>query len=140
MDKSDLAALNAFSGKAIRPLAPVRPWSGVRLQKHPQAEFLPGAGELLVERRVGRGRVVASAFRLSDREFIDWPGCDETYNALLLRRPPRKYVEQSDGEVQVQWADGTPRLDAARVTQLRYFARDTGCRRPSTPPTWSSTP
>ena len=99
LDKNDLAALGGFSGKAIRPLAPVRPWSGVRLQKHPQAEFLPGAGQLLVERRVGRGRIVASAFRLSDREFADWPGCDEVYNAFLLRRPPRKYVEGSEGGI-----------------------------------------
>ena len=100
----------------------------MRLQKHPQAEFLPGAGELLVERRVGRGRIVASAFRLSDREFVDWPGCDEVFNAFLLRRPPRKYVEGKDAETLVQWTDGTHRLDPARVTQLRYFTRDTGVR------------
>ena len=92
LEAADLAELNAFSGKAIRPLRPVRAWSGVRLKKHPQAQFLPGSGELLAERRVGRGRIVASAFRLSDRELIDWPGCDEFFNAMLLRRPPRKYV------------------------------------------------
>jgi len=126
LDASNLAALGRFSGKAIRPLVPVRPWSGVRLEKHPQAEFLPGSGQLLVERRVGRGRIVASAFRLSDREFVTWDGCDEVYNAFLLRRPPRKYVETSDAGMLVQWADGALRLDAARVTQLRYFTRDTG--------------
>jgi hypothetical protein len=123
---AELAALNAFSGKAIRRLAPVRPWNGVRLKKSPLAEFVPGAGRLLVERRVGRGRIVVSAFRLADREFADWPGCDETYNATLLRRPPRKYVEDQYGETLLRWADGGHPSDAARVTPLRYFARDTG--------------
>ena len=126
LDGSSLAALNTFSDKISRQLAPARPWSGVRLKKHPQAEFVPGAGQLLIERRVGRGRVVVSAFRLSNHEFTDWPGCDGVFNAMLLRRPPREYVENSDATVRLDWADHGSRLDAARVTQLRYFARDTG--------------
>jgi hypothetical protein len=128
--KEDFAELGAWSGKPIRPLLPVRAWTGVKLQKHPQAQDVPGAGKLLVERRVGRGRIVASTFRLSQREFTDWladrRGSDEFFNACLLRRPSRKYAEGSDGEVQLQWADGGPRLDARRVSQLRYFTRDTG--------------
>ncbi len=126
LELADLAELNAFFGKSIRPLRPVRAWSGIRLKKHDQAQFLPGSGELLVERRVGRGRIVASAFRLSDRELIDWPGCDELLSAMLLRHPPRKYVEGADGGTMLQWADGGQRFDAARTTGLRYFARDTG--------------
>ncbi len=126
MEAADLDELNDFSGKAIRPLRPVRAWSGVRLKVHPLAQFVPGSGELLVERRVGRGRIVASAFRLSDRDLIDWPGCDEFLSAMLLRRPPRKYAEGADGGVLLQWADGGQRLDAARTTGLRYFTRDTG--------------
>ncbi|MCE5269599.1 MAG: hypothetical protein LLG00_17110, partial [Planctomycetaceae bacterium] len=126
LQAGDLAELSAFSGKSLRPLKPVRAWSGIRLQKQPQAEYVPGSGQLLVERRVGRGRVIASAFRLSDREFVDWPGCDEVFNAMLLRRPARKYVEGPDGDTRLAWADGGPPLDAARATQLRYFVRDTG--------------
>ena len=126
LDGSSLAALNTFFDKISRQLAPAHPWSGVRLKKHPQAEFVPGAGQLLIERRVGRGRVVVSAFRLSNHEFTDWPGCDGVFNAMLLRRPPREYVENSDATVRLGWADHGSRLDAARVTQLRYFARDTG--------------
>jgi len=126
LGQTELRALNAFSRKAIRPLAPARAWSGVRLQKHPQAEFVQGAGELLAERRVGRGRIVVSAFRLSEREFTDWPGRDEVFNAMLLRHPARKYVVASDAQLQLQWADGVHRLDAGRVTALRYFARDAG--------------
>ncbi len=126
LTQGDLAAINGFSGKRIRPLTLVRPCSGVGLKKHPTAEFMPGSGDLLVERRVGRGRIVASAFRLSDRQWIEWPGYDEIFNAFLLRRPPRKFTDDADGGERMNWTDGLDRLDAARVTQLRYFTRDTG--------------
>ena len=78
LGSAELKELSAFSGKAIRPLLPARAWSGIRLQKHPQAEFVPGAGERLAERRVGRGRIVVSAFRLSERDFTDWPGATKS--------------------------------------------------------------
>ena len=74
LGKADFAELNALSANSSRPLLPDRPWSGVRFQVQPGAEFVPGVGKLLVERRVGRGRIVVSAFRLSQREFIDWLG------------------------------------------------------------------
>jgi len=125
----ELAEINAFSGKNIRKLAPVTPWSGIQFKKHPQAEFLPHCGNLLVERRVGRGRIVVSAFRLSDREFTNWPGVDEFFNAFLLRRPPRRFELSREAELKVLWADGHERLDAARISNLRFFARDAGLKR-----------
>ena len=124
----ELAEINAFSGKNIRKLAPVRPWSGIQLQKHPQAEFVPQSGNLLVERRVGRGRIVASAFRLGDREFANWPGVDEFFNAFLLGRPPRRFAWDQEAELKVLWADGHERLDAARISNLRFFTRDAGLK------------
>jgi hypothetical protein len=123
---AELGALNAFSKKAIRPLQPARAWSGIRLKKQPPAEFVPGSGRLLAERRVGRGRIVVSAFRLSERDFIDWPGRDEIFSALLLRHPPRKYTATRDGEPLMRWSDNVDRFDAGRVTGVRYFARDAG--------------
>ena len=125
----ELTAINAFSGKNIRKLEPVKPWSGVKFQKHPQAEFVPGSGNLLVQRRVGRGRIVVSAFRLGDREFTNWPGVDEFYNAFLLRRPPRRYARDNMDQLKVLWADGHERIDAARISNLRFFSRDAGLKR-----------
>ncbi len=124
----ELAEINAFTGKTIRKLAPVRPWSGIQLQKHPQAEFVAKSGNLLVERRVGRGRIVASAFRLGDREFANWPGVDEFFNAFLLGRPPRCFMQDKEAKLKVRWADGHERLDAARITNLRFFTRDAGLK------------
>jgi hypothetical protein len=104
-------------------------WPGVRLEKHPQAQYVPGCGELLVERRVGRGRVVLSAFRLSGRELVTWPGWDNFFNACLLRRPARVYRADPDAaeSPRLEWAGRTAdRFDPQLVCNLRYFTRDTG--------------
>jgi hypothetical protein len=126
LDASDLAALSAAGGRSVRPLKPVRPWSGIRWEKRPGAEFLPGTGELIVERPLGRGRIVATAFRLSGRELIDWPGYDEIFNNLLLGRPHRKRVVRDAAAWQLVWIDGGHPFDAGRITRLRYFTRDAG--------------
>lgn len=110
------------------PLAPERPLAGVKFAPHPQAHFVHGTGELVVERRVGRGRVVATAFRLSERELLRWPSFDSFLNACLLGRPPRQFnpVQRSvqfasrDGEVVLDM------FDPAAVTKVRYFSRDAG--------------
>ena len=76
---------------------PTGKWSGVGLKLARGAQFVPGTGELLAEWRVGRGRVVVSAVRLSDRGLTAWSGFDGFFNACLLRRPPRRYREHGDG-------------------------------------------
>jgi hypothetical protein len=125
---SELKQINDFVGKEIRPLAPVSPWSGIQLQKHSRAEFVPKSGNLLVERRVGRGRIVASAFRLSDREFVNWQGVDEFFNAFLLGHPPRRFELGGNVELKVSWADNRERLDAALISNVRFFTRDAGVK------------
>ncbi len=132
---TDLEELNAprwtpsEPGRARRRLAPARPWTGIRWEKHPDAEFLPHTGDLLVERRVGRGRIVASAFPLFGAELTGWPGFDGFLNACLLRRPPRAFRCDSENQLLAMWADdrtGELQLDARRVSNLRYFTRDNG--------------
>ncbi|MCC6124729.1 MAG: hypothetical protein IT426_07195 [Pirellulales bacterium] len=125
---ADLAEINAFSGNSARKLTPVKPWTGVKLEKHPQAGYVPNSGELLVERRVGRGRILVSAFRLTGRDFTTWPGVDEFYSAYLLRHAPRKFIETDEADqIQAVWSEGKARdWDAAEISRLRYFARDEG--------------
>lgn len=137
LSKEDFEELHQWSGKSIRPLVPGARWTGVELKigKDRQANFMPGSGDLLVEGRVGGGRIVVSAFGLGGRTLRSWPGTDELLNAFLFRRPPRKFrkftEEEFDkwGEWEVTWAD--PRLhrfDAGLISNLRYFTRDTGVR------------
>jgi hypothetical protein len=126
LDAAALAPLNAHWSLSdaqgrLRELVPKTAWSGVRLARQADAEFLEGAGELVVERRVGRGRVVATAFRLSEPELWNWPGFDSFFNSGLLRRPRRAFDPTHN---QFEFADGGDRLDPALVTAVRYFTRD----------------
>jgi hypothetical protein len=124
----ELRQINDFVGKEIRQLAPTSPWSGIHLQKHQRAEFVPRSGNMLAERRVGRGRILASAFRLSDREFVNWPGVDEFFNAFLLGRPPRRFELGENVELNILWDDNHERLDAALISNVRFFTRDAGVK------------
>lgn len=118
-------------------LAPLSTWSGVKLKKHADAQYVPTTGELIVERRIGRGRVVVSAFKLAGREVTTWPGWDGFVNGCLMRRPAREFSGTIMGgdlnEYSVAWV-GHPgaaaRYNTDWLSQLRYFSRDSG-RRPT---------
>ncbi len=125
IDAAALAELNAHwslsDAQGQRILQPAAPWSGVKLAKHPQAEFVRNTGELVVERRVGRGRVVATAFRLSERELWNWRCFDSFFNSCILRRPRRSFPLHRDG---FEFVDGGNQLDPGLVTNVRFFTRD----------------
>ena len=65
--------LDSEEGQSASAAQPVRPWSGIELVKATEAEFVPHTGDLVVERQVGRGRIVATAFRLSLRALQNGP-------------------------------------------------------------------
>jgi hypothetical protein len=109
-----------------RALQANQPWSGVTLEQRPGGDFLPGTGELVAERRAGRGRIVVTAFRLIERDLINWPSFDSFFNGCLLRRPPRRYSRGDSDILQLDWANFSGRrLDPELICQLRYFSRDT---------------
>src|SRR5208282_4803239 len=129
----DLAELSYWAGEVGFPPRPVKPWPGAVLKTDPKdrlVHYLPYTGDLLVERQVGRGRIVASAFRLTGPELTGWAGYDCLFNACLLRRPARVFPADQDlRETQFHWTGSranSSRLDAAKMTAVRYFARDTG--------------
>lgn len=110
---------------------PERPMVGVSLKLHPEARPVDGTGGLVVERRVGGGRIVVTRFPLTDVRMKQWKNFDGFFNAALLRRPPRKFgVTQSEfAQFDVNWAATglehmlvEPRLNST----LRYFTRDIG--------------
>jgi hypothetical protein len=141
IDSAALAELNAHwtvpdSGGQRQNLAPLDAVSGIKLAKHPQAEFVWGTGQLVVERRVGRGRIVATAFRLSERELLNWPSFDSFVNGCLLRRAPRVFDPQHQ-QVDFLSPGGLPLADSfdpKLITGLRIFARDTDTPRDDSPP------
>ena len=145
-DEKALAELNAHwsvggTGAEGSALVAAEPWSGIKLEKHPEAEFVPGTGELVVERRVGRGRIVVTAFRLSERELIAWPSFDSFVNGCLLHRLPRRF-SQATKQLDFLTRARQPvvdSFDAELVTGLRYFCatRRSG-RKTHCPPTRKS--
>ncbi|HEY2894310.1 MAG TPA: hypothetical protein VGJ16_08860, partial [Pirellulales bacterium] len=101
-------------------LAPVEAWSGVELHKDPAAEFVPGTGNLVVERRLGRGRIVCTSFALSEPELWQWPSYDSFFNGAVLRRPQRTF-DPATGKFGPVEGDA---FDPSLVTQVRYLSRD----------------
>ena len=77
----------------------------IELLPSPESRPLAGTAGLIWERRVGRGRIVVTAFSLVHRRFTTWPGYDNLVNGCLLRRPPRRFREQQldDGGVAKLW-------------------------------------
>ncbi len=84
-----------------RPLTIVQPWSGKKLTpiEDEDVEVLaksdrPDGAPLVLDRRVGLGRIALTAFRLSQKELrlSAWPSFDAFLNGCLLRHPPREFV------------------------------------------------
>ena len=136
-----------FPALRNRPLTAIRPWSAVALEVNDVVGVrvlarTPQEIPLVVERPVGRGRVVVTAFRLRQRDLINWPGFDGFANACLLRRAPREFSRSGEfGEFHANWVDPASgavrpdaRLDPRRVTGLRLFTRDAGYAYQPPPP------
>ncbi len=109
-------------------ILPDRPLVGVELESRPGATEVDSTGGLVMERMVGSGRIVVTAFSLADRRILNWGGFDSFFNGALLRRPHRQFSLNPESQSpQVDWVDyrgRLPQLDPNFVTQLRYFTRD----------------
>lgn len=64
------------------------PLLGVVFKPHDDANFVDGTGEIVIERRIGRGRIVATAFPLNAPVVRKWRSLKSFLNGALLRRPP----------------------------------------------------
>lgn len=122
----------------VRPLKLIEEWSGEKLIAATDAPVEVTVADegrpLVIERRVGRGVVVVTAFGLSQRELVAWDGYDGFVNGCLLRRTARDFpldFAEKYGTVRVQWLDRkiNPRVknyDPGRTTAVRFFSRDEG--------------
>lgn len=108
------------------------PLVGVRLRLADNSQWLEGTGELVAERRVGRGRIVVTSFALPSPEMVNWRSFDSFVNGGLLRRPARVY-SVSNGVPWSTWAfaaDMGPstsgQVASSDVTEVDEFGWDTG--------------
>jgi hypothetical protein len=127
LSQTHLAPLSDRWSAQKEPLRVTKPWPGERLICRPDAQIALAAGELplVVDRRLGRGRITVTAFPLAQRRLVEWSGFDSFFNGCLLRRPAREF-RWSEETVVVDWADRADFQLASRVSQLRYFTRDAG--------------
>lgn len=131
--QADFAELNAYWSLRVArrnetltlDVLDEKPVVGVELQPAPDGRVMPHTGGLVVERQVGVGRIVVTAFPLSAQNIVNWRSFDSFFNACLLRRPARRF-EVKDEILQLAWADSQryAEKDAALITTQRYFSRD----------------
>lgn len=108
-------------------LGPGESLIGTTLNKREPGLFVPGTGELVCEGLVGRGRIVVTAFNLTDRALQTWACYDSFVNGCLLRHPARKFKRSSSNfGIDVEWATvSRPLKDPLFASSLRYVSRDT---------------
>jgi hypothetical protein len=108
-------------------LKPNETIAGVELALRTGGSYVPGCANLVAERRIGRGRIVVSAFPLNHRAFISWSCYDNFLNNALLRRLPRQFKMDEVGSETMNYLTGGVIVEDPRVTStLRYFSRDIG--------------
>ncbi len=104
-----------------------RPMVGVELQLHAAGTKMEGTGGLVVERRIGSGRIAITRFPLTDVRIKQWKNFDGFCNSVLLRKPGRVFDHDSLAMLTVKWDDPSLNqmmLDARLGSTLRYFTRD----------------
>ncbi len=132
LEEAKLAELHTawtIEGDQSKPLGSraAAPWSGIELVKHSRAEYLPNTAGLAIERRVGRGRIVVTAFRLTELDLVNWPSFDGFFNACLLGRLPRHFEENQPRFQFVSSSGGDDDLDEydpELSTGVRILTRD----------------
>ncbi len=100
------------------------PMLGIELQPRAGAEMVTGADGLVVERMVGRGRIVVTAFSLRDPRLKRWGGISSFFNSALLRKPARKFDQGPDNNVSFAWRAPAGTFDLGIGSTLRYLVRD----------------
>lgn len=103
------------------------PLLGVNFQLHEDAKFLAGSGQLVVERQLGRGRIVATSFSLAAPTVRSWRSFDSFLNNVLMRRLPRTFKQRDDldSTTYFSWrGDDAAMRDPLLHSSLRFLSRD----------------
>ena len=103
------------------------PLLGVDFKPHDDAEFIDGTGGIAIERTLGRGRIVITAFSLNSPSIRKWRSFKSFFNGALLRKPARNFgkVRNDEGTIVFEWADdATSIFDPLLGSTLRFLSRD----------------
>lgn len=101
------------------------PLLGVTFQPQADSNYVPGTGEIAIERKVGRGRIVATSFSLGAPVVRQWRSFRSFLNGALLRKPARNFGRTPNSELVFEWVDnGTDFYDPMLNSTLRFLSRD----------------
>ena len=102
------------------------PLPAIRFKPHVDANFIEGSSGLALERRIGRGRVVATAFSINNRQMKSWRSFSSFIHNALLRKPHRKFANSPNfGAPTFKYqSDRTSIYDPLTGSTLRYLSRD----------------
>ena len=101
-----------------------KPLIGIEFKPHVAAAFVTGTGSLAIERMVGRGRVVATAFSLTAPPVKSWGSFQSFFHNALLRKNRRRFGQAND-VVLFDWADDLSTMyDPLLGTTVRFLSRD----------------
>lgn len=100
---------------------------GVNWTAHPDSNYIAGTGELVVERTVGRGRIVLTRFPLNSKSpTVSWKSFSSFFNGCLLRKPAREFYSGTfDSSVDFRWSnDRASPYDPLLGSTVRFTSRD----------------
>lgn len=113
------------SEKRTIHISETAPLVGVKFKPAADSQFIDNTGEMAIEKRVGRGRIVVTAFSLDDQAVRRWRSFNSFFNGCLFRRPARRFGNTADASVSFAWEDdGTSVFDPMVGSKLRYLSRD----------------
>ena len=100
------------------------PMVGIEFKPHVAASYVTGTGELAIERMIGRGRVVATAFALTSPTIKSWGSFQSFFSGALLRKTRRRFGTVND-VVLFDWAnDPSTMYDPLMGSTVRFISRD----------------
>ena len=116
---------NNAAEKRIFQISKKVPLLGVSFKPHVDANFVAGTGEMAIERRVGRGRVVVTSFSVNAKSVRKWQSFPSFLHNALLRRPSRVFGKTDAADNSFGWEfDRTDIFDPLMGSTLRFLSRD----------------
>lgn len=106
------------------PLASARKIPKLEGELAPGALWVPGLEGLVAERWTGRGRVIMTAFPMSDPAFIQWPSYSSFIHNAILRKPKRNPTAGDAAELLYEGNFEGTEQSPLHSTRLRISARD----------------
>ena len=101
-----------------------KPVIGIEFKPHVAASYVTGTGSLAIERMIGRGRVVATAFSLTSPTVKSWGSFQSFFSGALLRKPHRRFGKINEG-IAFDWAtDSSTMYDPLIGSTVRLISRD----------------